>query len=66
MASNAPGADRLRRYVTVAKGDQSALDWWDAQSNPGASLRVLIRSQVEQSGYVDALFEMIRQTSHPK
>jgi hypothetical protein len=45
-----------RKRVSFPRADQSALGWWEAQHDPGLSVRMLIRAEIERSGYVDVAF----------
>lgn len=46
----------VRRRVTIPKVDTTTLDWWEKQHDPGLSIRMLIRAEVERNGYTDVAF----------
>jgi hypothetical protein len=51
MAAEEPKSER--KQVSIPREDTSVLQWWDAQRDPGMSLRLIIRAEIERSGYVD-------------
>jgi hypothetical protein len=48
-----------RKRISIPKADESALEWWDAQSNPGESIRLLIRAEIQRTGYADYAYQRI-------
>lgn len=50
-----------RKRISIPKVDQSVLDWWDAQHDVGLSVRMLIRAEIERSGYADVAFQPVAQ-----
>lgn len=50
-----------RKRISVPRADESVLDWWELQHDPGLSIRTLIRAEIERSGYVDAVFRPVSQ-----
>lgn len=45
-----------RKRVSIPRADESVLSWWDAQHDAGLSVRMLIRAEIERSGYVDVAY----------
>lgn len=43
----------VRRHVNIPAGDQLTQDWFDAQTNQSASVRLLIRDEIRRHGMVD-------------
>jgi hypothetical protein len=52
-----------RKRISIPRADQSALDWWEAQHDVGLSVRLLIRAEIERSGYVDVAFRPLSKLS---
>lgn len=50
-----------RKRVSIPKADESVLAWWEAQKDPGLSIRLLIRNEIERSGYSDTAFRPVMQ-----
>lgn len=42
-----------RKRVSIPRRDESVLRWWAEQEDPSLSIRLLIRAELERSGYVD-------------
>jgi hypothetical protein len=52
-----------RKRISIPKADESVLEWWEAQKDPGLSVRFLIRNEIERSGYTDLAFRPVKQLS---
>jgi len=50
-----------RKRITIPQADESAHNWWALQKDPGLSMRLLIRSEIERTGYVDIAFKPVEQ-----
>jgi hypothetical protein len=50
-----------RKRISIPKADVSVLEWWENQHDPGASVRMLIRSEIERNGYVDTAYGRVTQ-----
>jgi hypothetical protein len=62
VAAKSPAEETSdRKRISIPKADQSALEWWDSQKDPGLSVRLLIRSEIERSGYADVAFRPVTQ-----
>lgn len=55
----APEAHRFTVRVPLA--DTSVVDWWEAQYDPSASVRTLIRDEIVRHGYTDTVNRPIAQ-----
>lgn len=42
-----------RKRISIPRSDESVLRWWAAQDDPTLSIRLLIRAELERSGYID-------------
>lgn len=62
-AESSPGDKSERKRVSIPKADESVLEWWDAQHDPGQSIRLLIRREIERSGYVDVVYKRVTQVA---
>jgi len=52
-----------RKRISIPKVDTSVLDWWERQHDAGMSIRVLIRREIERSGYSDVVHGRVEQRS---
>lgn len=50
-----------RKRVSIPKADESVLEWWNEQRDPGLSIRMLIRAEIERSGYIDFVYRPVSQ-----
>lgn len=50
-----------RKRISIPTADESTLMWWDAQGDPGLSVRLLIRAEIERNGYTDTAFRPVEQ-----
>lgn len=50
-----------RKRVSIPRADESVLAWWEAQKDPGLSIRILIRDEIRRSGYTDAAYRPVAQ-----
>jgi hypothetical protein len=50
-----------RKRISIPKADESVLSWWEKQKDPGLSVRLLIRNEIERSGYTDAAYRPVTQ-----
>lgn len=50
-----------RKRISIPRVDTSVLDWWEQQHDVGMSIRVLIRREVERSGYTDIVHGRVEQ-----
>lgn len=50
-----PRAQSRRLTVRVPAADTSTTAWWDAQDDPGASVRSLIRAEIVAHGLSDTM-----------
>lgn len=50
-----------RKRISIPKVDDSVLAWWATQNDPSLSVRLLIRSEIERSGYTDIAFRPVVQ-----
>lgn len=57
----ASGAEPVRRRITIPQVDTSTLAWWNAQFDPSASVRALIRAEIEREGLTDTVNRPVRQ-----
>lgn len=51
--STASVRNLVRRRVSFPEADTSTLSWWSLQADPALSVRMLIRDEIERSGYLD-------------
>lgn len=51
--SESRGHEPFRFRLRVPREDTSVAEWWAAQVNPSASVRALIREDIERHGYTD-------------
>lgn len=51
--TTASGRNLVRRRVSIPEADTSTLSWWSLQADPALSVRLLIRDEIERSGYLD-------------
>ena len=62
VATKSPAEDTSdRKRISIPKADVSSLEWWKAQKDPGLSVRLLIRNEIERSGYIDVAFRPVTQ-----
>lgn len=54
-----------RRTVSFPKADESTAAWWEMQENPSISIRMLIRDEIERSGYQDYANRPVFQKPQP-
>lgn len=57
--SGEEGSERKR--LSIPKVDESVLQWWNAQHDPGLSVRMLIRGEIERNGITDVAFRPVAQ-----
>ena len=50
-----------RKRISIPKADESVLEWWTTQHDPGLSIRLLIRNEIERSGYSDVAYRPVAQ-----
>lgn len=50
-----------RKRISIPKADESSLAWWNTQKDPGLSVRLLIRNEIQRSGYTDTAFRPVAQ-----
>jgi hypothetical protein len=50
-----------RKRISIPKADESVLQWWNEQHDPGLSIRTLVRAEIERSGYVDSVYRPVSQ-----
>lgn len=50
-----------RKRISIPKVDTSVLDWWERQHDAGMSIRLLIRREIERSGYTDIVHGRVEQ-----
>jgi hypothetical protein len=50
-----------RKRISIPKADESSLAWWDEQKDPGLSVRLLIRNEIERNGFSDTAFRPVAQ-----
>lgn len=50
-----------RKRISIPRADDSALAWWATQNDPSLSVRLLIRNEIERSGYTDVAFRPVAQ-----
>ena len=50
-----------RKRISIPRVDTSVLDWWEQQHDVGMSIRVLIRREIERSGYTDTVHGRVEQ-----
>jgi hypothetical protein len=50
-----------RKRISIPRVDTSVLDWWEQQHDVGMSIRVLIRREIERSGYTDIVHGRVEQ-----
>ena len=50
-----------RKRISIPKADDSVLAWWATQNDPSLSVRLLIRNEIERSGYTDMAFRPVVQ-----
>lgn len=50
-----------RKRISIPKVDTSVLDWWERQHDAGMSIRILIRREIERSGYSDVVHGRVEQ-----
>lgn len=51
--SESRGQEPFRFRLRVPREDTSVAEWWAAQVNPSASVRALIREDIERHGFTD-------------
>jgi hypothetical protein len=62
MATKSPAEETSeRKRISIPKADASVLQWWDSQQDIGMSLRILIRNEIERSGYADLVYRPVTQ-----
>jgi hypothetical protein len=60
VATKSPTEDTSdRKRISIPKADESVLAWWDAQKDPGLSVRLLVRNEIERSGYTDLAYRPV-------
>lgn len=50
-----------RKRLSIPRADESVLEWWDAQTDPALSVRLLIRGEIERNGYTDTAYRPVAQ-----
>lgn len=61
VPTNSPEETSERKRISIPKADESVLKWWESQHDVGLSVRMLIRNEIERSGYVDVAFQPVTQ-----
>jgi len=62
VATKSPAEETSdRKRISIPKADKSVLEWWEAQKDPGLSVRLLIRTEIERSGNLDVAFRPVTQ-----
>lgn len=61
MAKSTVEDSSERKRISIPKADESVLAWWDEQKDPALSVRLLIRSEIERSGYTDTAYRPVAQ-----
>lgn len=62
MTTSATSRDTSeRKRLSIPRADRSVLEWWDLQHDVGLSVRMLIRAEIERSGYVDTAYQPVSQ-----
>ncbi|ROR76087.1 hypothetical protein SAMN06295974_3765 [Plantibacter flavus] len=61
MARSSTEENSERKRISIPKADASVLDWWSSQTDPGLSIRLLIRSEIERNGYGDVAYRPVEQ-----
>lgn len=61
MAKNTVDETSERKRISIPRADESVLAWWDEQNDPGLSVRLLIRGEIERNGYTDTAFRPVAQ-----
>lgn len=60
-----PTRGMIRRRVSFPEADESTLGWWELQDDPGLSIRLLIRDEIERNGYTDYANRPVAQKPRP-
>lgn len=64
MVANRPSDETSeRKRTSIPKVDDSVLEWWEAQHDAGLSVRLLIRAEIERSGFLDVAYRPVRRRS---
>lgn len=53
-----------RKRISIPPVDVSVIEWWEAQHDASLSVRMLIRAEIERSGYTDVAYRPV--TQQPK
>jgi len=61
MASKAAEEASERKRLSIPKVDASVLEWWSLQHDPGLSVRMLIRAEIERNGFSDVAYRPVAQ-----
>lgn len=61
MASKAAEEASERKRLSIPKVDASVLEWWGLQHDPGLSVRMLIRAEIERNGFSDVAYRPVAQ-----
>lgn len=61
MAKSTADESSERKRISIPKADESVLAWWDEQKDPALSVRLLIRGEIERSGYTDTAYRPVAQ-----
>lgn len=61
MFMGRPSIDTTRYRLSVPNADTSTLEWLKAQLNISASIRVLIREDIQQNGFTDVTCRTVEQ-----
>lgn len=61
MAKCTADENSERKRISIPKADESVLAWWDSQKDPGLSVRLLVRNEIERNGYTDTAYRPVAQ-----
>ena len=62
MASNSQAEDSSgRKRISIPPVDVSVREWWEKQHDPGLSVRMLIRAEIERNGFSDVAYRPVAQ-----
>lgn len=60
-AKSQPEESSERKRLSIPKVDASTLEWWNVQHDPGLSVRMLIRAEIERNGLSDVVYRPVTQ-----
>jgi len=62
VATKSPAEESSeRKRISIPKADKSVLAWWASQRDPGLSVRLLVRDEIERSGNSDVAYRPVVQ-----